>query len=137
MRIFGSVLVLGAIIGVIVVMLFIALGTKKQITQVREAEIGVKPKLEELQRKAKERAGLTEGWPRYYEGKGRVVSVDLESSEVLLDHEEIPGSMPAMIRSYGVEDRENLETLSPGDEVRFTLKETEDTLSIVKIEKAD
>jgi len=53
--------------------------------------------------------------------KGIVVSVDNADGSVTLDHEAIPGYMPAMRMPFPVRDQEVLKEFEPGDSVRATL----------------
>src|SRR5262245_32945083 len=57
-----------------------------------------------------------------YDIKGKVVAVDTEKKKVTLDHEDIPGRMPAMEMPFDVTDTKVLEGLKPGDQVRGKLK---------------
>ena len=64
-------------------------------------------------------APLPEG---LYEMRGTVVSVDRPRSIVLIDHEAIPGVMPAMTMPYEVADAALLDGLAAGDRVIGTLR---------------
>ncbi len=76
-------------------------------------------------------------WPKFHEGRGKVVGLIPERHRVILDHEAIPSvGMRAMTMSFQVVPPGLLEGLKEGDEVRFKLKETERHLFIVEIEKA-
>jgi protein SCO1/2 len=57
-----------------------------------------------------------------YEIRGTVVSVDAPRLLVEIDHEAIPGVMPAMTMPYEVADASLLAGLSAGDRVRGTLR---------------
>jgi protein SCO1 len=59
--------------------------------------------------------------PQQYHVRGIVVSTDPTSGEVLLNHEDIPGLMPAMTMSYPLVDRSALSELHPGDLITATL----------------
>jgi Cu/Ag efflux protein CusF len=74
-------------------------------------------------------------WPKFYEVNGKLLFKP-GGNRLIIDHEEIPNVMPAMIMSYEVEDPKQIERLEPGDRVHFRLKETADKLFIVNIEKA-
>lgn len=58
---------------------------------------------------------------RRYEVKGKVVSVDRQAREIMLEHEDIPGFMKAMTMPFSVKDDWVLERAAPGDLVRATL----------------
>ena len=57
-----------------------------------------------------------------YEIRGMVVAVDAARRLLEIDHEEIPGFMPAMTMPYEVEDASLLQGLAKGDKVRGTLR---------------
>ena len=59
--------------------------------------------------------------PRRYEVRGQILSINLERQEVLVDHEDIEGFMPAMVMPYKVQDAGLLEGKEPGDLVTATL----------------
>jgi protein SCO1/2 len=52
-----------------------------------------------------------------YELHGKVVAVDLEKKTVKIDHEDIPGLMPAMTMPFHVDDAKMLDGLKAGDQV--------------------
>ena len=58
---------------------------------------------------------------RQYEVHGQILRIDTERQELLVDHEDIEGFMPAMIMPYKVQDVGLLEGKQPGDLVRATL----------------
>ena len=58
---------------------------------------------------------------RQFEVRGQILSVDADRGEVLVDHEDIPGFMPAMTMSYKVRDVALLEGKQPGDLITATL----------------
>ena len=76
-------------------------------------------------------------WPKYHEATGKVLSINAEGNRIVVDEDEIPGFMSAMIMSYETEDPKLLEGLKEGDKVKFKLKETETKLTIVNIEKME
>ena len=55
------------------------------------------------------------------EGMGTVVAVERAQGRVIVDHQEIPRQMPAMVMSYAVTPAALLEALTPGEAVRFTI----------------
>jgi protein SCO1/2 len=56
-----------------------------------------------------------------YPIKGKVVSVNQSKSKAEVDHEEIPGFMKAMRMSFLIPDRDVINTISPGAEIRAEL----------------
>lgn len=59
--------------------------------------------------------------PKQYEVRGQILSVDPARQEVLVDHEDIEGFMPAMTMPYKVRDPALLEGRTPGDLINATL----------------
>ena len=59
--------------------------------------------------------------PKHYELHGQIVSFDADRKEVVVDHEDIKGFMPAMVMPYKVQDVTLLEGKQPGDMVTATL----------------
>ena len=53
--------------------------------------------------------------------KGKVISIDKEQKQVVVDHEAIPGFMGAMAMPYAVKDAQSLDQIAPGDEIRADL----------------
>ena len=68
---------------------------------------------------------------RRVEATGVVEAVDAELKQVVIDHEDIPGVMPAMSMSFDVGDPRLLETLAPGQKIEFTLELRERSLRVV------
>jgi protein SCO1/2 len=58
---------------------------------------------------------------RQYEVRGQILALDRERREVLVDHEDIAGFMPAMTMPYRVDDPALLEGKKPGDLFTATL----------------
>lgn len=54
---------------------------------------------------------------KHYQLSGKVVSTDVNASQLVVDHKDIPGFMSAMTMSYRVKDASVLKTLAPGDEI--------------------
>lgn len=52
-----------------------------------------------------------------YQLSGKVVSTDVNASQMVVDHKDIPGFMNAMTMSYRVKDASALRSLTPGDEI--------------------
>jgi Cu/Ag efflux protein CusF len=66
-------------------------------------------------------------------GEGKVIAVVPSSSQIVLDHKEIPGFMDAMTMGYRVEPPSLLEGVQAGETVQFTIEPQQQ--AIVKIEK--
>jgi Cu/Ag efflux protein CusF len=56
-------------------------------------------------------------------------------TRIVVDEDEIPGVMRAMVMSYEVENPDQLKGLKEGDKVKLKLKETEDKLTVVDLKK--
>jgi protein SCO1/2 len=69
---------------------------------------------------------------RRVHGRGVVEAVDVAEKQVVIDHEDIPGVMPAMSMSFDVGDPRLLETLAPGQQIEFTLELREQSLRVVE-----
>jgi len=65
----------------------------------------------------------TEASPSFkiYKLRGKVISTSVETSEVTLDHEAIPGFMDAMTMPYKLKDASVLSELHPGDVITADL----------------
>jgi protein SCO1/2 len=59
--------------------------------------------------------------PRRYEVRGQILGINPERQEVLVNHEDIPGFMPAMTMTYRVQDPALLEGKQAGDLFTATL----------------
>jgi Cu(I)/Ag(I) efflux system membrane fusion protein len=70
-----------------------------------------------------------------YPIQGRVTAVDPSKPSVKLDHEAIPGFMPAMEMEYAVEKAGLLEGVKAGDEVQGQLKVESGKRVITRLEK--
>jgi protein SCO1 len=53
--------------------------------------------------------------------KGKIISIDEQQQQIVVDHEAIPGFMGAMAMPYPVSDAQVLDSLAPGDEIRADL----------------
>jgi protein SCO1/2 len=73
--------------------------------------------------------------PRRYEGVGVVQDVRADLRQLVLDHEDIEGLMPAMTMSFDVADAALLEGVASGDRVRFELTFDGDSYRIVRLER--
>ena len=70
-----------------------------------------------------------------YPGKGKVTKINTEIGSVEMDHEDIPGLMPAMRMEFYVSDKKLLNDLAVGDGVDFTILYKGGTETITKIGK--
>ncbi len=122
-----------ATLAIAFISLALSLNTVRKLNEVRKSFEESQSELARV--KTKFRAILTARWPRYYDVIGKLLLKPV-GSRIIIDHEEIPGVMRAMIMSYEVENPKQVQTLKPGDKVKFKLKETQDKLSIIEIEKA-
>ena len=68
-----------------------------------------------------------------YSLKGKVISIDKATREVLVDHEAIPGFMGAMQMPYPVADAKTLDQIAPGDEIRADLVVTDGRPALDKV----
>jgi Cu/Ag efflux protein CusF len=66
-------------------------------------------------------------------GEGKVIAVVPSSSQIVVDHQAIPGFMDAMTMGYRIEPLSLLEGVQTGDTIRFTI-DTQNK-AIIKIEK--
>jgi protein SCO1/2 len=62
-----------------------------------------------------------EGGPGRYSAHGIVEDVDRENGQVLIDHEDVEGLMPAMTMNFAVSDRDLLDRLAPGQVIDFEI----------------
>ena len=65
--------------------------------------------------------GTNQSQTQRYALKGKVISIDKPTKEIVVDHEAIPGFMGAMAMPYPVKDAASLDQLAPGDEIRADL----------------
>jgi Cu/Ag efflux protein CusF len=66
-------------------------------------------------------------------GEGKVIAVVPSSSQIVVDHKQIPGFMDAMTMGYRVEPASLLGEVQAEDTIRFTIDPRQK--AIVKIEK--
>ena len=52
---------------------------------------------------------------------GKVIALVPAKSQIVVDHQEIPGFMKAMTMGYQVESMQLLEGLQPGDAIKFKI----------------
>ena len=64
------------------------------------------------------------GGPGVYPARGIVEDVDREGAQVLIDHEDVDGLMPAMTMNFAVPDEGVLAGLAPGQVIEFDLRFT-------------
>jgi Cu/Ag efflux protein CusF len=110
-----------------------ALDGVKRLNDIKKGLQRTKSELSEV--KGEFTAHQQSQWPKFYEVNGKLLFKS-GGNRLIIDHEEIPNVMPAMVMSYEVEDPKQIESLEPGDKVHFRLKETADKLFIISIEKA-
>lgn len=72
------------------------------------------------------------GGPGLYSATGTIEDVDPERGQVLIDHGDIEGLMPAMTMNFAVPDRSLLERLAPGQVVEFTVEFTGRSYEVVE-----
>jgi Cu(I)/Ag(I) efflux system membrane fusion protein len=60
--------------------------------------------------------------PKQYGVIGKVIAVDANKNSVTIDHEEIPGLMPAMQMAYKVDNPDVIIGIAPGDQVNGRLE---------------
>ncbi len=71
------------------------------------------------------------------EGVGEVIALVPELSQIVVDHEEIPGFMAAMTMGYPVKPAKLLQGLKQGDKIRFTIDTKEKAIvKIIRIKHA-
>jgi len=86
--------------------------------------------------KAREAASPRQVGPRSWTVNGIVRLVLPQAGAVFITHEAIPGLMQAMTMGFEAEDPKILDGLTPGDPVRFTVREKGERIFLVAIEKA-
>jgi protein SCO1/2 len=77
---------------------------------------------------------------RRYHLSGTIVQVDKAQNHLVVDHKEIPGFMAAMTMPYPVASAENLDQLSPGDQITADVVVTPSEIHlehIVIVKKSD
>ena len=75
-----------------------------------------------------------EGGPGRYAAHGIVEDVNEEGGQVLIDHEDVEGLMPAMTMNFAVPDRALLAKLAPGQVVDFEIHFTGRSYDVVDFE---
>jgi Cu/Ag efflux protein CusF len=80
-------------------------------------------------------AAATAGGEREFRGTGVVRAGLGDLGLIVITHGEIPGYMPAMTMGFRVASPKIVDTVKPGDAVRFVLRGTPPNLAITAIEK--
>ena len=70
-----------------------------------------------------------------YQAVGVVKAIDPKEPIIEIDHENIPGLMPAMQMQFHVKDRTVMEGLAAGDRVKFTVEHGVGGLKITAISR--
>lgn len=70
-----------------------------------------------------------------YKSAGVVKSIDMDAMKITIDHEDIPGYMPAMQMNEAVSDMKMLDTVKVGDKVDFEIERTGSKIVITKLTK--
>ena len=73
--------------------------------------------------------------PNTYQGAGVVKRLDPKTPAIEIDHEEIPGLMPAMQMEFPVTDGALLSGLAVGDRIDFTVVEKTGIIKVTAIKK--
>lgn len=73
--------------------------------------------------------------PQTYEADGTVTEVRADLRQVMVDHEDIAGLMPAMTMSFDVAAPELLDGLAAGDAIHFRIARDGESFRIVSIRK--
>ena len=72
-----------------------------------------------------------DGGPGRYSAHGVVEDVDLENGQILIDHEDVEGLMPAMTMNFAVSDQDLLARLAPGQVIDFVIHFTGRSYDVV------
>jgi len=76
-----------------------------------------------------------EQWPKFHDTTA-VIKFQTDN-RIVVDQDEVPGFMKAMLMSYRVENLEQLKDLDEGDKVKLKLKETEADLTVIDIKRIE
>ena len=71
-----------------------------------------------------------------YRGKGKVTKINEQAPSIELNHEDIPGLMPAMVMEFYVSDKSLLDKIKLGDTVNFQIEYKGGMEKIIALEKA-
>jgi protein SCO1/2 len=77
---------------------------------------------------------------RRFQLRGKVVSIERDRQQIVVDHEEIPGFMAAMAMPYPVAEPRMLDAAQPGDEITADVVTTDTSAhleNIVVVRKAE
>ena len=80
--------------------------------------------------------GLSQLVPELHSGRGIIRDVNKAQGQVVIDHDEIPGLMMAMKMDFDIPPT-LLGSLSPGQQVDFSVKQSEGRFQIVQIDISD
>lgn len=72
-----------------------------------------------------------EKWPKFHDAEGVIKMIT--EQRIIVDQEEMPGFMRAMIMSYKVENPEQLKNFKEKQKVKLKLKETSTDLTVTEI----
>ncbi len=75
-----------------------------------------------------------EGGPGRYAAHGTVEDVDAETGQVLIDHEDVEGLMPAMTMNFAITDADVLSKLAPGQVIDFEIHFTGRSYEVAEVE---
>jgi Cu/Ag efflux protein CusF len=70
-----------------------------------------------------------------YKAVGKIVGLDPETPAIEIDHEDIPGLMPAMQMDFHLAKKELLDGLKVGDRIEFTIENGVGGLKVTAIRK--
>jgi Cu/Ag efflux protein CusF len=73
---------------------------------------------------------------RTFKGRGVVRLINLGEGWFEIDHEDIEGLMPAMQMEWSVKDRSQLQSVSVGDRVDFTLEDDNGNEVVTELKKS-
>src|SRR5438876_10860603 len=68
-----------------------------------------------------------------YHGEGDVVGVDAAANRITINHEDIPGLMPAMTMTFPARSTGVLADVAPGSRVRFDVVKDGDLLVVTRV----
>ena len=72
-----------------------------------------------------------------YHGVGVVESIDTDTKQIQINHEEIKDFMPAMSMPYRVKRKSLMDGLKAGDKIEFTIHDSGDGPVLTEIKKSD
>ena len=86
---------------------------------------------------AKQKTIIRQAGEQQWSAKGIVRQVMPDIDVIFITHEEIPGLMGSMTMGFRTNDPKLLQSLSPGDLIQFTLKDTGNQLLLVAVRKEE